>query len=230
MKYLLAALLVVAVASIGLYIRDNKINSSEVKQEVTNSDSKQSESVAPTGATKTAPTTMQKQLKKPDLAIDKSAAYTATLTTSAGDIVIGLDTQNTPITANNFVYLAENKFYDNSIFHRIINGFMIQGGDPTGTGSGGPGYRFDDEPVVGEYERGTVAMANAGPNTNGSQFFIMHEAKPLQKLYVIFGKVTQGMDVVDKIATMSVTLNAMGNEESKPVNPVSIVSVKISKE
>jgi len=157
---------------------------------------------------------------------EDSQTTTAVLHTTEGDITISLNTKDTPITANNFVLLSQRKFYDNTIFHRAIKGFMIQGGDPEGTGSGGPGYMFDDEPFEGEYTRGTVAMANAGPNTNGSQFFIMHQDYPLSKDYVIFGKVTDGMDVVDKIAEAKVVLNEMG-EESKPVKPVKIKSVDI---
>ena len=105
---------------------------------------------------------------------------------------------------------------------------MIQGGDPTGTGSGGPGYRFNDEKFEGEYSRGVIAMANAGPNTNGSQFFIMHKDYPLPKNYVIFGKVTKGLEVVDKIAEAPTVQDGM--ENSKPVNPVKILSVKIEEE
>lgn len=160
--------------------------------------------------------------------IDSNKNYTATLKTTAGEVVIALNTKATPVTVNNFVTLARNAFYNNTIFHRIIKGFMIQGGDPKGDGTGGPGYRFDDEPFDGEYTRGTVAMANAGPNTNGSQFFIMHADYALPKNYVIFGKVTQGMDVVDKIATAPVSAGPSG-EESKPVNTVSVTSIEISK-
>jgi cyclophilin family peptidyl-prolyl cis-trans isomerase len=103
---------------------------------------------------------------------------------------------------------------------------MIQGGDPEGTGRGGPGYKFDDEPFAGEYTRGTIAMANSGPNTNGSQFFIMHADYPLPKNYVIFGKVVSGMETVDKIAESDVEDNGMG-EMSKPVDPVKIISTEI---
>lgn len=106
---------------------------------------------------------------------------------------------------------------------------MIQGGDPTGTGSGGPGYKFDDEKFDGEYSRGTIAMANAGPNTNGSQFFIMHADYPLPKNYVIFGKTISGIETVDKIATAPTTANMMG-ENSTPVSPVKILSVDIVEE
>ena len=121
--------------------------------------------------------------------------------------------------------LARQGFYDNTIFHRVIEGFMIQGGDPEGNGTGGPGYQFDDEPFSGGYTRGTVAMANSGPNTNGSQFFIMHADNDLPKNYVIFGKVTSGMDVVDKIATAPVA--SSGWERSKPVNRVTVNKVEI---
>lgn len=174
------------------------------------------------------PTTETKQLEKPELQIDQSKTYTATLQTTKGNIVIELDTNNTPIATNNFVYLAENDFYNNTIFHRVMKGFMIQGGDPTGTGSGGPGYKFEDEEFEGEYTRGTVAMANSGPDTNGSQFFIMHQDYDLPKNYVIFGEVIEGMNVVDQIATTEVTQSPTG-ENSKPVNPVKVKSVKISK-
>ncbi len=168
-------------------------------------------------------------LPKPDLTLNPQASYSATLNTSEGEIELALDTKNTPITANNFVYLARSGFYDNTIFHRVLEGFMIQGGDPTGTGRGGPGYRFDDEQVVGEYTRGTVAMANAGPNTNGSQFFIMHADYSLPRNYVIFGYVTSGMDVVDKIASAPTQINSSG-ENSSPVSPVTITSVVIKEE
>ncbi len=150
-----------------------------------------------------------------------------TLHTSAGDITIELDSKNTPIAANNFVTLAQKGFYDKTIFHRVLSGFMIQGGDPKGDGTGGPGYQFADEPITGEYTRGTVAMANAGPNTNGSQFFIMHADYALPKNYVIFGRVTVGLDVVDKIATAPVTRSRSG-ENSQPLQPVVVQSVTIA--
>jgi cyclophilin family peptidyl-prolyl cis-trans isomerase len=170
-----------------------------------------------------------KVLSKPQMQINTSKSYTATLLTTQGNITIKLYADKTPITVNNFVYLASQNFYDNTIFHRVVKDFMIQGGDPNGDGSGGPGYKFDDEPFEGSYSRGTVAMANAGPNTNGSQFFIMHQDKPLSKDYVIFGEVIEGMDVVDKIAEAPTTPNQMG-ENSVPVNPVSISSVQITEE
>jgi cyclophilin family peptidyl-prolyl cis-trans isomerase len=164
--------------------------------------------------------------KKPDFILDNNKNYQAKLTTSEGEIIINLNTKETPITANNFVYLSEKGFYNNTIFHRVIEGFMIQGGDPLGNGTGGPGYRFDDEPFNGEYLRGVVAMANAGPNTNGSQFFIMHKDYSLPKNYVIFGEVIEGLNTVDKIATAAVQLSRSG-EDSSPVEPIIIEKVEI---
>ena len=163
-------------------------------------------------------------MKKPKMSIDKTKTYTALMKTSAGDLEIEFYADKTPITVNNFITLAKKKFYENVIFHRTIKGFMIQGGDPTGTGSGGPGYKFNDETFDGEYTRGTLAMANAGPNTNGSQFFIMHKDTPLPKNYVIFGKVTKGLEVVDAIAEAPTKQEGEG---STPVDPVKILSVEI---
>jgi cyclophilin family peptidyl-prolyl cis-trans isomerase len=168
-----------------------------------------------------------KKMNQPEMIIDQNKKYEATLHTSVGDITISLNTKETPITANNFIYLAKNQFYDNTIFHRVIDGFMIQGGDPRGDGTGGPGYQFDDEDFSGEYKRGTIAMANSGPNTNGSQFFIMHQDYALQPNYVIFGQVISGLEIVDKIATAKVT-NSFSGELSKPVEPVTINSITIT--
>lgn len=169
--------------------------------------------------------TIVEELQK--MIIDQNKTYQATLKTTAGDITISLNAKQTPITVNNFVTLSKKNFYDNTIFHRVIKGFMIQGGDPKGNGTGDPGYKFDDEPFEGEYIRGTVAMANSGPNTNGSQFFIMHKDNSLPKNYVIFGKVISGIEVVDKIAEAPVKPNPMSGENSVPVNPVSIKSITI---
>ncbi len=166
------------------------------------------------------------QKEPPKMTIDLTKKYSAVMTTTEGVIKITLYADKTPITVNNFVSLSRDNFYNNVIFHRVLKGFMIQGGDPEGTGSGGPGYSFSDEPFDGEYTRGTIAMANAGPNTNGSQFFIMHKDYPLQKNYVIFGKVNEGLEVVDRIAEAEVTVSS-GGEASKPVKPVKILSVEI---
>lgn len=175
------------------------------------------------------PTPMPKKsvLKKPDLQIDVNKTFIATLKTTEGDIQLELTASKTPNTVNNFIYLARQGFYDGTIFHRVIKDFMIQGGDPKGDGTGGPGYRLDDEPFEGSYTPGTLAMANAGPNTNGSQFFIMHGNVSLPKAYVIFGKVVQGMNVVDRIATSPTKLNRASGEESTPVTPVKIEKVTI---
>ena len=140
----------------------------------------------------------------PELTIDLNKNYTATLDTNHGEIVIELDAARSPQTVNNFIFLAGDGFYDGVIFHRVIDGFMIQGGDPTGTGRGGPGYGFRDEiEGAGSYARGTVAMANSGPNTNGSQFFICHTDAGLPHSYTIFAQVKSGMEAVDSIATSS---------------------------
>ena len=158
----------------------------------------------------------------------------ATIATELGDIELDLYTQAAPKAAQNFVDLAKKGFYDDVIFHRVIPGFMIQGGDGQygkksslergRVGTGGPGYKFEDEPVRGDYSRGAVAMANSGPNTNGSQFFIMHADYGLPKKYTLFGMVTKGMDVVDKIAT------APRNAKDLPDDPVAIRSIRVEDE
>ena len=168
---------------------------------------------------------------------------TAVIHTSMGDMTVNLYPEKAPNTVANFVGLAKGTkdwtnsqgqkvsgtpLYQNVIFHRVIKDFMIQGGDPEGTGRGGPGYRFDDEPVTDSYLRGTLAMANAGPNTNGSQFFIVHNDYPLPKNYTIFGRIdpsdTASLAVLDKIAT---TPTAAGD---KPVTDVVIKSIDITEE
>ena len=159
----------------------------------------------------------------PDLTIDLSKTHKATLHTSEGDIEVDLYAADAPQTVNNFVFLANDDFYDGVIFHRVISGFMIQGGDPTGTGTGGPGYRFRDEfHSKTSYKRGTLAMANAGPNTNGSQFFICHSDAGLPNAYTIFGKVTSGMDVVDAIAAKPT------GSQDRPHDPVTVDSIDIT--
>ncbi|HSM46105.1 MAG TPA: peptidylprolyl isomerase [Acidimicrobiia bacterium] len=158
----------------------------------------------------------------PEFGIEPSKSYSATLDTNHGEIVIELDPQRSPLAVNNFVFLANDGFYDGVVFHRVIENFMIQGGDPTGTGRGGPGYKFRDEiEGAGDYSRGTVAMANAGPNTNGSQFFIVHRDTGLPHSYTIFGKVTSGMDAVDSIAG-SDTDSSDRPQEDAVINEVTI--------
>ncbi|HVK04452.1 MAG TPA: peptidylprolyl isomerase [Armatimonadaceae bacterium] len=139
----------------------------------------------------------------PPLTIDLAKKYSATLSTSKGDIVVDLFPVEAPQTVNNFVFLAREGFYNDTKFHRVISGFMTQGGDPTGTGMGGPGYRFRDETVGNPHKHGTgtLSMANAGPNTNGSQFFLTHAPQPhLDGKHTVFGQITSGQDVNLKLA------------------------------
>jgi peptidylprolyl isomerase len=160
----------------------------------------------------------------PPMCIDPARRYTATMETSKGSMTIALDAASAPKTVNNFVFLARYHFYDGVGFHRIIPGFVIQGGDPEGTGRGGPGYRFEDElPRPGRYELGSLAMANAGPNTNGSQFFIISgpAGVRLPPQYSLFGKVVAGMDVVRAI-------EAVGSPgQGTPKERVTIQSVTV---
>lgn len=163
--------------------------------------------------------------------------YKATLETNKGNIVIDLFENKTPATVNNFVFLARDGFYNETKSHRIINGFMVQFGDPLTKdtskkaqwGTGGPGYRFRDESFEGEYSRGIVAMANSGPNTNGSQFFIMHQTTALPKNYVIFGEVTEAssLSVLDAIANTPVTASRSG-ERSSPTQDITLLGVDIT--
>jgi cyclophilin family peptidyl-prolyl cis-trans isomerase len=145
---------------------------------------------------------MKQYNKPPEMTIDPIKKYTATFSTDKGDIVVDLFADKAPKTVNNFIFLAREGFYDGTIFHRVINDFMAQGGDPTGTGTGGPGYRFADEfdPSLKHSKAGILSMANAGPGTNGSQFFITHVPTPwLDGKHSIFGQVSQGMDVLMSI-------------------------------
>jgi cyclophilin family peptidyl-prolyl cis-trans isomerase len=159
----------------------------------------------------------------PALTIDLDGKYGATLHTSLGDITVEFFAAEAPQTVNNFLFLAGEGFYDGVVFHRVIPGFMIQGGDPTGTGRGGPGYKFRDEVEgPGKYTRGTMAMANAGPNTNGSQFFIMHQDYGLPHQYSIFGKVTSGIEIVDAIAALQT------GAQDRPHDPPMIKSITIT--
>jgi cyclophilin family peptidyl-prolyl cis-trans isomerase len=162
----------------------------------------------------------------PEMNIDISKKYTAVIKTSMGDMSIEFFTEDAPMTVNNFINLSRDGYYDNVIFHRVISGFMIQGGDPSGTGHGEmgkyPGYKFEDElNNQRSYDKGILAMANAGPDTNGSQFFIMHVNYPLPYQYTIFGFVTDGLEVIDKIASVET------GDGDKPVNDVVIETVEV---
>jgi len=164
--------------------------------------------------------------QEPPMVIDPNKRYTATMVTSHGTMVIALDPLASPKTVNSFVFLARYHYYDGVIFHRVIPGFVLQGGDPTGTGTGGPGYKFDDElPAAGRYQIGSLAMANAGPNTNGSQFFIISgpDGVRLPPQYALFGAVVSGGDVVTAI-------DALGTRSGKPKETVTIESVTIAED
>lgn len=182
--------------------------------------------------TATSSSTITQKIMKPTAPVRPATllpngTHTVTIETTLGTIVIETYDTDAPLASSNFVALAQLGFYDNVIFHRVIPGFMIQGGDPTGTGRGGPEYRFADEltPTTDSYKngykRGTVAMANAGPNTNGSQFFIMHADYPLDHNYTIFGKILSGLDVVDAIAATPT------NYEDRPDTPVVMKKVSV---
>ena len=166
---------------------------------------------------------------EPAMRIDPAKTYRGTLETNKGTIQVEFFPNDAPKTVNNFVCLAEDGYFDQTPFHRIVKGFVIQGGDPTGTGAGGPGYKFADERISRDYERGTLAMANAGPNTNGSQFFIVLDdlRGKLPKNYTIFGRVTEGMDVVDAIANTPTVVGRSG-EKSTPTEPVTLEKVTIT--
>jgi peptidylprolyl isomerase len=159
------------------------------------------------------------------MTIDPSKRYSAEMQTSMGTMTIALDPSAAPKTVNNFVFLAREGYFEGVIFHRIIKGFMIQGGDPTGTGRGGPGYKFEDElPSAGRYELGSLAMANAGPNTNGSQFFIISgpSGVALPPSYSLFGKVVRGLEIVDQLEKVKT------GPGDRPTDDVVIESVTIT--
>ncbi|HLX87024.1 MAG TPA: peptidylprolyl isomerase [Acidimicrobiales bacterium] len=161
---------------------------------------------------------------EPPMCIDPAKRYTAEMVTSKGTMRIALDPVAAPRTVNSFVFLARYHYFEGIVFHRIIPGFVLQGGDPTGTGTGGPGYRFADElPPPGRYELGSLAMANAGPDTNGSQFFVISgpDGVRLPPSYSLFGKVVAGLDVV-------ATIDAVGTGSGKPKETVTIESVTIT--
>ena len=168
---------------------------------------------------------LQRFSQPPEMGIDTSKRYTATMETTMGTLVIALDAIAAPKTVNNFVFLAAHHYYDGVIFHRIIKNFMCQGGDPEGSGRGGPGYKFGDElPAKGKYQIGSLAMANAGPNTNGSQFFIVSGPSgcSLPPSYSLFGQVVKGLDVVEAMH------NTPTRSGDRPVTDVVINSVTIT--
>lgn len=216
----------VAIAAIIFAVASNQKNQEEARETEINSkqEIRENASVEANDADNTSSAA-------PALDSEYQKIMNATMKTSLGEIKIELYGDKTPITAGNFAKLAEAGFYDGVKFHRVISGFMIQGGDPLTKddaqkelwGTGGPGYKFNDEPFEGQYARGTIAMANSGPNTNGSQFFIMHEDYPLPPQYVIFGKVLEGMEAVDAIAALET------DARDCPLNPPVIESINIER-
>jgi len=167
----------------------------------------------------------QKFASEPEMGIDPTKRYTATMETSMGTMVIALDALKAPRTVNSFVFLALNHYYDGIIFHRIIKGFVCQGGDPTGTGRGGPGYQYADElPKAGQYQIGSLAMANAGPNTNGSQFFLISgpSGVGLPPAYALFGQVVKGLEIVEAMQ------NVPTGAGDRPITDVVINAVTIT--
>ncbi|HEU0021085.1 MAG TPA: peptidylprolyl isomerase [Dehalococcoidia bacterium] len=164
----------------------------------------------------------------PSLILDPNMRYTATIKTARGDMTLELFPAEAPRAVNNFVFLARDGYYQGNCFHRVIRDFMIQGGCPKGDGTGGPGYKFPDEEVKRPYVKGTLAMANAGPNTNGSQFFIVHGRQVnLPPSYTIFGKLLTGEDILDTLATSPV---APGGEGSRPAQRLEILTVEIAEQ
>jgi len=164
-----------------------------------------------------------KQYAQADQVLEEGKRYGATISTSQGDIDVELFVGESPATTNNFAFLAKEGFYDGTVIHRVVPGFVVQMGDPTGTGTGGPGYKFADELAAARnrgYDRGTLAMANAGPNTNGSQFFICLDDVGLPPAYAVFGEVTSGMDVVDAIAKVQL-------RGERPVDEVTVTSIRV---
>ena len=183
------------------------------------------------GGAEAPPPNVAKSFDSPqDMNIASESTVTATLHTSCGDIVLDLDPQAAPHTVNSFVFLAKEGFFDGTVSHRIVPGFMVQAGDPTASGSGGPGYSIPDEfPEAGfVYKRGVLAMANAGPGSSGSQFFMMLDDAGLPPAYSVFGQVTDGFDALDKMATVKLGQQDHGSEKSKPMETVYIHSVDIA--
>lgn len=168
----------------------------------------------------------------PEMSIDVDKTYTFTIETTHGTMSGVLFPEDAPTTVNNFVFLAREAYYDGVIIHRVLRGFVLQTGDPTGTGSGGPGYRFHDEPVTRDYLKGTLAMANSGPNTNGSQFFVVLDdlRDRLPKDYTVFGQVDEGLATIDKISMVDVEAPQRGAEKSRPVDEIIMKKITIQEQ
>lgn len=216
-------------AGCGVSTQNQSTGNADSQNAVTNSPSSNSSNGSSPPVLKT---TTQRWSTPPKMIIDTSKQYDALVHTNYGDFTIQLLAKESPITVNNFVFLAQHQFYHDDKFFRIIKSFMVQTGDPNNDGTGGPGYQFKDElPPKEQYAPGIVAMANAGPNTNGSQFFVGTGSDMAQlnsnPAYTIFGKVTKGMNVVNQIASIPVTTNPQSNEASYPLATAYIESVTI---
>ena len=226
-KWVITIIAIIAIlAGIQWWQTSRNIEDIDASQQVSSSQTTSAQPVTAPSSDQSATTTNSNQTSMNPST--KNFGHTITIVTNKGTIVFETYDADAPKTVANFITLAEKGFYNNLIFHRVIKDFMIQGGDPTGTGMGGPGYKFADElnPNTVSYKtgyvRGTVAMANSGPNTNGSQFFIMHEDNQLPHLYTIFGKVTQGLDVVDAIA------HTPTNSSDRPLQDVVMEKVTVT--
>ncbi len=228
-KTLFGILIAVVVVGVAWFSLDHRSGYPKGPDELMATSSAQASSQALSTSTLTAPVVTNTQAVTNNSSI-KNFMHTVTIQTTKGPIVIETYDADAPKTVDNFISLINKGFYNGLIFHRVIKGFMIQGGDPTGTGSGGPGYKFADElnPNTDSYKtgyvRGTVAMANSGPNTNGSQFFIMHADTGLQHDYTIFGKVISGMDAVDAIANTPVN----HDQGDRPLTNMVMTSVTVA--
>ncbi len=235
--YAIIIIIMIAIAILGLFFfKQDKNTTADL--DLTSQQLVEKDSTSPTTAviksntntdqninqTETQPPMNKTNLTRPEMTIDPNKEYIATMNTSEGVVKIKLFAQETPVTVNNFVYLAQNKFYDGLIFHRVIKDFMIQGGCPLGNGTGGPGYKFEDEQNSAPLVQGSLAMANSGPDTNGSQFFIVTAAATpwLDGVHTHFGQVIEGMDVIMKIDTTPTGSN------DKPTQNITINSVTIS--
>jgi cyclophilin family peptidyl-prolyl cis-trans isomerase len=221
MKHIILSIVVIGIVGFGGYMIF-KGDSSQKESTVATSEIPNTNQMATTSSEG-----MMQATTTEGITDNKKTPHMITLETNYGAISFELYSKDAPKTVENFVTLSNKGFYNGLIFHRVIKGFMIQGGDPLGNGTGGPGYKFADEldpntaSYKAGYKKGVVAMANAGPNTNGSQFFIMAADYPLPNNYTIFGKVTAGQDVVDKINAVQTGAN------DKPLSPVTIKSVKV---
>jgi cyclophilin family peptidyl-prolyl cis-trans isomerase len=222
---LIGLAVVLAVLAAALFGRDDGKKTSATDQSSSTTATTNNAALASVQCNDNKPTnepTKEKWSAPPPMTVDKAKKYTATIDTSCGKITVDLDAANAPKTVNNFVFLANKKFYDGLTFHRVVKDFVIQGGDPEGTGGGGPGYEFEDELPQDGYKLGSLAMANSGANTNGSQWFIVTgpEGTQLPNKYSRFGMVTSGLEVAQK-------LESFADPQQKPTRPLYIFSITI---